>query len=114
MTGYEMLKQKGKSAFAFNLRFENPLGIKFFPIGDLIINALIVYGAFYVGFTILGLALLGKLDCAFLPEHIEGEGLLIIELAMGSLMGFSGYCIYILYRDIPREIFPKKNKTQKI
>ncbi len=73
-----------------------------------------VYGTFYVGFTILGLALLGKLDCAFLPNHIEGEGLLIIELIMGSLMGFSGYCIYILYRNLPREIFPKKTDTRKI
>lgn len=95
MKGYEIVKQMGVEAFAITeLKFVKPLGFKFFPIGDLILGAVSIYSAFYSGFTVLSLALLGQL-----PADIPIGGLLFIEISMASLMGVSGYCTYLLAQE---------------
>lgn len=102
----QIIKQQGTGAIEF--KFVKPFGFKFFgPIGDLITGVVSIYSAFYSGFTVLSLALLGQL-----PTDIPVGGLLFIEISMASLMGISGYFSYLLYREtFPKETVPPSQEA---
>ncbi len=95
--GYEIFYQKGAK---IEIKFVEPFGIKITPISDLISGIFLIYSAFYAGFTVLSIALLGQL-----PSDIPFTGLILIGVTMGSLMGISGYSTFVLAKETT---FPTK------